>query len=503
MSSRGLAIASATAVTVFAFTTLLPNTIGKGFEMDEGAVNAYAVRVLEGEVPHRDFLTFYGPANPWFVAGAFAAFGESVGVERALGLLYRLLIVVSLFVLGWRIGGVIGGLAAGIIATTIFLEEIIWAYATYGALGFGLLGLALLALGVGRSPTRSSTALLVAGGVASAAAILVRFDFGLAVVASLIPLLAFAQRRARIQFATAFLATLGVYVAHFIVVGPDRVRRVVDDLLASGSGRYLQRQSIWEYPGNLLAIANLSAAALLLAGAFLVWRRRSDHVPRIVLGAGLFAIGVLPLTISRMDPLHIRPYAIVPLSLVPALALFLVAQYVPKRWARIGAAVAVSGFVLWGVDHYGRYSVDHFRSIRDVRSGYRGFYDDDSAAARTMVEKLSRESSPGESLFVGPLDLRRTNYGPTYMYFLLRQLEPASYYMEMNPGTANREGSGLAEELRRADWLILTSEWDSPSEENDSQEYGSREPNRVVREEFCLRLAEGQYRLYERCDRAA
>ncbi len=54
--------------------------------MDEGAVVAYAARVLDGAVPHRDFLTFYGPGNPWLVAGAFAVFGESVGTERAVGL---------------------------------------------------------------------------------------------------------------------------------------------------------------------------------------------------------------------------------------------------------------------------------------------------------------------------------------------------------------------------------------------------------------------------------
>ena len=112
-------------------------------------------------------------------------------------------------------------------------------------------------------------------------------------------------------------------------------------------------------------------------------------------------------------------------------------------------------------------------------------------------------SPPGESLFVGPQDLRRTNYGPTYMYFLLSELEPASYYMEMNPGTANREGSGLADDLREADWLILASEWDNWDEPNDSEDYGPSEPNEVVRDLFCLRFERGQYRLYERCDRAA
>ena len=74
--------------------------------MDEGAVVAYPSRVLDGAVPHRDFLTFYGPGNLWIVAGAFEVFGESVGTERAVGLLYRLVIVLSLFLLGIRrLGG--------------------------------------------------------------------------------------------------------------------------------------------------------------------------------------------------------------------------------------------------------------------------------------------------------------------------------------------------------------------------------------------------------------
>jgi hypothetical protein len=82
------------------------------------------------------------------------------------------------------------------------------------------------------------------------------------------------------------------------------------------------------------------------------------------------------------------------------------------------------------------------------------------------------------------------------MYFLLRDLEPASYYMEMNPGTANRAGSGLADELRRADWIVLTTEYDF---RRDSDELGPNEPNEVVRDLFCLQLESGGYYLYGRC----
>jgi hypothetical protein len=153
---------------------------------------------------------------------------------------------------------------------------------------------------------------------------------------------------------------------------------------------------------------------------------------------------------------------------------------------------------------YGEFSPGRASALRSVRHAYRGFEDDSSRApARAVMARVRARARPGDSLFVGPQDLRRTNYGPTYMYFVLDELEPASYYMEMNPGTANREGSGFADELRRADWLILTSEWDDWNEPNESTVNGPAEPNEVVRDDFCLRLERGEYRLYERCDRAA
>ena len=101
--------------------------------------------VLDGAVPHRDFVTFYGPGNPWLVAGAFWIASESVATERAVGLLYRMLIVLSLFVLGMRLGGVLGGVLAGVASAWVMSEEIVWAYATYGAIAFGLASVALAA----------------------------------------------------------------------------------------------------------------------------------------------------------------------------------------------------------------------------------------------------------------------------------------------------------------------------------------------------------------------
>jgi len=149
------------------------------------------------------------------------------------------------------------------------------------------------------------------------------------------------------------------------------------------------------------------------------------------------------------------------------------------------------------------FRVGHFRKVRGVKSGYRRFYVDDGAGAASSSSAPGVVAKSGEEFLVSPQDLRRTNYGPTHMHFLLSEPEPATYYMEVNPWAANLEGPGLAEDLREADWLILTSEWDNRSEPNDSIKYGPSEPNEVVRDFFCLRLERGQYRLYERCDRGA
>ena len=99
-----------------AVVLLLPRLEDWGHAMDEGAVLAYADLVREGAVPHRDFLTFYGPGNLWLVAGAFELFGASVETERAIGFLYRVLIALALFVIARRVAGNIAAVLAAVIA---------------------------------------------------------------------------------------------------------------------------------------------------------------------------------------------------------------------------------------------------------------------------------------------------------------------------------------------------------------------------------------------------
>ena len=65
------------------------------------------------------------------------------------------------------------------------------------------------------------------------------------------------------------------------------------------------------------------------------------------------------------------------------------------------------------------------------------------------------------------------------------ELEPATYFIEMDPGLANEEGSSLAEDVASADWVILTGFWNGWREPNTSMDFGSDAPNQVIADEFC------------------
>ena len=73
----------------------------------------------------------------------------------------------------------------------------------------------------------------------------------------------------------------------------------------------------------------------------------------------------------------------------------------------------------------------------------------------------------------------------------------------MDPGVANAPGSGLANDLRSSDLVVLSKIWEDRHEANDSTKAGSSAATRVLRRQFCL---VGEYNetflLYQKCSAA-
>ncbi len=70
---------------------------------DEGIVLQGAARILRGEIPYRDFFSFYTPGSYYLLALAFKLFGDSLLVGRAILLLYGGIFSAMTYLLARRI----------------------------------------------------------------------------------------------------------------------------------------------------------------------------------------------------------------------------------------------------------------------------------------------------------------------------------------------------------------------------------------------------------------
>ena len=503
------------AVVLLCGALLLPSLRAPVSEMDEGAVLAYGQLVNDGEVPGRDFETFYGPGEPWLAAAAFDVADPSVGVERALGFAARLILLTALFTIAIR-WGFLPAAAATATSALVMYPVGIGAFAFWSGVALAVLGLALLIRSLGDSDGESESSaphapwLAAAAGVSSGLAILFYVATAPAVVLASIPLLVRATRSARSAYLAGFLGGLIPTAVWAAVVGPHGISRLAGDLSSSRPGRHLPLPGLGTAEGQVLVASVLAVAGMLVAGAFL-WRSVSRRGRgAILLSLGLFSLALLPQALERADTGHVVSLACValpgiPLLLAEAIAARGSSTLSARRWL-LGGTVALALLAVLSVAHISgslfrdqalnRQSATHSVTVNGRSASIR------SAAAaadlNALLPRLERISSPGDSLFVGPTDLRRTNYADTFVYFLMPELRPASFYTELNAGASNTSDSGLAEDLGTARFLLLTTRWDRWNEPNASSDIGSSAPSRVVAADFVPEAKSGSYVLYAR-----
>lgn len=87
------------------------------FEPDEGIVLQGAERILRGQVPYRDFFTFYTPGSFYLVASLFHVFGDSFVIARTSLALAGAICSLITFLLARRVCPLGTALFAGVLAT--------------------------------------------------------------------------------------------------------------------------------------------------------------------------------------------------------------------------------------------------------------------------------------------------------------------------------------------------------------------------------------------------
>jgi len=535
-----LALAVVAAVIALPLRGLFLST---GSSMEEGFMLVFPHRLLQGDVPNVDFLHLYGPFSLHVLAGWYELFGYTLEAQRVFGLLQHLGIVFALYTIARAWGRLTAVVTAATVTLLVLTPIGLSALAWEGGVALGLWS-AVMAIRAGFLEGRPRSVSLLTAGVLAGFALGYRPD--LVVALGLVHGWLLWRRRTggdagwRPSLTGLAIGLLPVFV-HLAMagVGPSFRGMFLDPVVALRPGRELPAPpSFSRIDGALQAVAEgpldapwwrfpaLSANHQLFLWFFVVIAvaigtpivaRRLRH--DTLFAASLFGLGMLLQALQRPDSTHLAWGSCVSFALLPCVVVEFLGRRARgnARLSRHPAVVAgvVVGAVLFVVCPFftyryyllqSRIAVGNKPGGFEVSRDDRRFYFGNQALQRSSqaaIDELERRSQPGERLLVGPADLSRTIYSDVAFYYLFPELVPATYYIEMDPGLADREGSRLADDVASADWLLLTNFWTGWYEPNASSKFGSDAPNRVVADRFCLvgNWEDALVLLYQKCER--
>jgi hypothetical protein len=509
-------IAAAFVILAIPAAAIVPTWDDPGDPQDEGLLLVEPELLRDGSFPYRDYESLYGPANTAVLAGVYALTGPDVTAERAVGLVYRLGVVAGVFAIASGVGlpvAVASGLIAG--AFVDGPSAVAW----FGGLALAIWG--LFALQRAGDRAAFSGRLLLLAGLLAGLALSFRPQFAAASALGYLPLLAWRPAWITKRILVGMVIGALPLLALTAIAGPANVfdNLVVAALFRSAPQSTLPFPVLSSAEGRLLMLLFASILVLCVC-AGVAWRRaRGAPEARALISIALFSLGLLPQALGRIETVHILYVGCFAVALVPrALASPLVLGRI-SIGMRQAVAVAVTLLAVgllaqtWlrgvriNLERAAEVEHDPVTSSYDRREnwvtrGDRSFplyspeFADNVAAALAVIDRLS---SPGDRLIVAPEDLRRTFYNHTALYYLLPELEPGTYYVTMTPGTANRAGSPLAQNVSDADIVVLgtSSDWHAVAPNSELGDDAARE---VLRDEFCLRAHPYPYRIFTRCD---
>ncbi len=510
-----------------------------GSSMEEGFMLVFPKLVQQGKIPNVDFLHLYGPGSLDLLALWYGIFGYNLEAERTFGLLQNLGIIFAIYALT-RTWGRLAAIGAGVIASLLIMTPIgLSALAWHGALALAMWAL-VFAL---RARHTARTFDWAMAGLLAGFALTFRPDVIIALSAALLCAV-WAHRRTGLRPLTvaALVGLIPMWI-HLVIAGPWNVFNgiVLDPVIRLRPGRELPVPPSWgKVDGALQAIAEGDApwwrlpapgasqqlflwffAVILIAvavPAFTWWHRRRgwrDEHNMVLLVASVFGLGVVPQALQRPDSTHLAWVAIGSWPLLAALIADAWSRRgAPRRWmpgiAGTGVVLALM-LVIAPFYTYRPYLLQTRVAVGNLplpflveRDGRKFWFSDGNVANafNDMIVQLDALTEPGDRIIVGTADLSRTVYNDVSVYYLFPELTPGTFFVEMDPGIADAAGSGLAEDIEKADYLVLTNVWSGWVEPNATMRRGSQEANQAVADNFCLirTFEENLVMIFERCE---
>lgn len=479
---------------------------------DEGISLACATRIMDGEIPYRDYWALYTPGEYYLLAGFMSVFGKTMFVERSADIVVRLiLLLLSLDVLRrlpstrwnkvivYSIALILGGIA-------------LFTYAIFPALVFSFSTLLLLS---STSASGFSTRAFVAGLFAGLST-LFRLDFGAYTILTILAttFVLFVFKKATLRHAVMYI--LAVSCGYLVGILP-----LV--FLSFFTGIQPLYEQLYKFPsGELLAIRHLSLPSL---GPIFTETDPLDKIIKrwLVMGSafyGSICINLIGLGLSvRQMRLEVKPISVLHFG-ISVLGLFFIAQAVNRcdhghcipqilcaivglaislgyrieeSWHRKKRAIlyfAVGLFVFWSlIPAVQRFesSVKHFEIWKThnplpVSSGV--YFDSPSSNAVQYVRSVTK---PNDYILVVNTRHDKILLTNVIVYFLAERRCPIPYH-DIHHGIITREDvqREVIDSLKRKNvqWLIMTNIKDSQEPNLTSVSSGVHILDEYIRNEY-------------------
>jgi len=434
------------AVVVFSVAYFLPVFRLLGSLSDEGVIVHGAIRILDGQVPYRDFFEFLGPGSFFALAAWLKVFGATFDAVRLLLIATLALIAALTYVAARMVSGervVAAALTAAWLIRAPHDTNHHW-FTTAASMAC-----AVALLGGAPAPRVAGFA---AGLFAGVAALTTQTRGAWLAAAVVVVLLSRPDRRRTVPMALAGMSIVpAVATVYFSVVGG--LGAALADAVLFPLRQYTRIQVVGFGAFASAADAGIVAAfPVTFVLAVIAKALRGVSTPRLLAPLALASVGFIG-SYPRPDATHLA--FTVPLA-IPLLALSMAALGEALRgYARVAVAAGLLGIWVWHMADSVTFRIAVARAPLPVVATARGVVRA-APGVRTrdlawLVDGIQRHTAPTDAFLFYP-------YMP--MLPFLTQRHHAAHLDVVIPGyTTPRQFGELCAEAVRAEWVVIDRLW--------------------------------------------
>jgi hypothetical protein len=478
---------------------------------DEAVMLVGAERILNGEVPYKDFFSQYTPGQYYALAWVFKIFGVSVLAERIYDIIVKSLLSLSIFL----IISLVSSYKYALLGWTMSL---IWggyinfpAYPVYPAILFINIGIYLILLYFKHNRIfyihLSALSIMFAS--------LFRHDMGgMAFFIIIAPFLFFIERPKRAAFKN-FIATVifsSLLVVFYFFIRSD-IRAVIDALLIFPLSDFQKFQGI-PYPRHLsfntlpFFVFPFLLFVGLLTALFLLKVKRDNLTTYGTLLISLVGITFITQAVGRSDIVHILPLGLMSTSLAPILLFILSGALSLNANKNALLFLLFIGFFFCVVMYKpiklriksfpDKYIIKIINS--DIpRAQYIELRDRD---IKNVIAFIKQHTSKDEFIYSGLKDHDALVFNNALIYFLSER-KSATRYHEMNPGftTLPEIQKEIVSELKEKAVnlaVLVPGLWNAPRINNYKQDFDVLD--NYIANNFKLSKTFGKYEIWMKKD---